>query len=157
MSESLKVEKLGIIFVSDGSLIKLCSLSCSSLEVNPQIKNYQKFFLNFLIKCSLPMSVPKNKIKKIGHRARSSPKGHCNSLSGPWLKNITVFLRALYSPDNEFFLKRNTRCAVLHWGIILGVTGLESSPFYNILIAFFVLLFFFNPFKGAGSSGPPPP
>ena len=93
------------------------------------------------------MSVPKNKIKKIGHRARSSPKGHCNSLSGPWLKNITVFLRALYSPDNEFFLKRNTRCAVLYWGIILGVTGLESSPFYNILIAFFVLLFFFNPFK----------
>ena len=103
------------------------------------------------------MSVPKNKIKKIGHRARSSPKGHCNSLSGPWLKNITVFFRVPYSPDNEFFLKRNTRCAVLYWGIILGVTGLESSPFYNILIAFFVLLFFFNPFKGAGSSGPPPP
>ena len=45
MSESLKVEKLGIIFVSDGSLIKLCSLSCSSLEVNPQIKNYPKNFL----------------------------------------------------------------------------------------------------------------
>ena len=83
MSESLKVEKLGIIFVSDGSLIKLCSLSCSSLEVNPQIKNYPKFFLNFLLKCSLPVSVPKNKIKKIGHRARSSAKGHCNSLSGP--------------------------------------------------------------------------
>ena len=83
MSESLKVEKLGIIFVSGGSLINLCSLSCSSLEVNPLIKIIQKFFLNFLIKCSLPMSVPKNKIKKIGHRARSSPKGHCNSLSGP--------------------------------------------------------------------------
>ena len=45
MSESLKVEKLGIIFVSDGSLIKLCSLSCSSLEMNPQIKNYPKIFL----------------------------------------------------------------------------------------------------------------
>ena len=115
--------------LSDGSLVKLRSLSCSSLEVNPQIKNYPKFFLNFLLKCSLPMSVPKNKIKKIGHRARSSPKGHCNSLSGPWLKNITVFLRAPYSPDNEFFLKRNTRCTVLYWGIILGVTGLEFFSF----------------------------
>ena len=103
------------------------------------------------------MSVPKNKIKKIGHRARSSPKGHCNSLSGPWLKNIIVFLRALYSPDNEFFFKEKYKMRSFILRNHPGVTGLESSPFYNILIAFFVLLFFFNPFKEAGSSGPPPP
>lgn len=57
-----------------------------------------------------PTSVCSEKeIKKIGHRARSSAKGHCNSLSGPWLKNITVFLRAPFSPNNEFFFKREVQ------------------------------------------------